>query len=817
MVTPSKSAYRRMRERIATLGIIGCCALLAVGAGQAAGEPYRQPPAAIAQLVDAPPLPSVEISGDAAVLAVLEREGLPPIAGLARPIHHLAGIRVDPPTNGPAEQDIVWFTGLAFIDVETGHRTKAALPAGARFLHPAWSPDNRHLAFALREPDRLSLWIAGLDGQARRLADLRLNAAFGRPFAWMPDGASLIVRQVVGGRGEAPRPPQAPAGPAVQESRGVPEPERPYRGLLRNAHDEALFAHYFSSELLQVRLDGHAGPVLLPAGVIGDFSVSPDGRLLLVSRLKPPFSHSAPAGRFPRTVDVWEVGGRHLKTVLDRPETEPQRPRFGAVPEGPRSIQWRADRPAELVWVEAQDGGDPDREAPIRDRIYRSPAPFLDEPAMLADLPDRFSALLWGYDTFALVYSFSWRTRAEIRTALDPSRAGHVWWTSTRNFQAAHDNPGNPVPAVTASGHRIMRMRNDGELLLAGRGAGIDGERPFLAAQNVVTGEIERLWTSGTDVIETVAAVRDADSIVTRRQSRNQPPNHHLRRLSAGGESRPLTFHADPMPAFAGVGMQTVSYRRDDGLPLSGTLYLPPGYDRERDGPLPLLIWVYPLDYVDADSAGQTVDAGNRYTRPQRISPLFLTFHGYAVFERPSMPIVARDGGLPNDSYLPQLEANARAAIDTLAGMGVADRERVAIGGHSYGAFTAANLLAHTGLFRAGIALSGAYNRTLTPFGFQAEERTYWEAPELYHRMSPFSAADRIDAPLLIVHGAEDENAGTHPLQSQRLFAALKALGATARHVELPHEGHGFRARESILHILAEEADWLDRHLKAAE
>lgn len=804
---------RRVWSR--AIAIFGCVLLMAM-AGQAATEPYRQPPAAIAKLVDAPPLPSVEISGDAATLAALERESLPPIAALARPIHHLAGIRVDPRTNGPAEQDVVWFTSLAFVDVETGRRTKVALQAGARFLYPTWSPNNRHLAFALREPDRLSLWLADLDGHARRLGDMRLNAAFGRPFVWMPDSNALVVRLVAGGRGEAPRLPEVPAGPLVQESRGVPEPERPYRGLLQTAHEEALFSHYFSSELRAVQLDGNAGPVIVPAGLIDDVSVSPDGRLLLVSRLKAPFSHAAPAPRFPMTVDVWDMGGRHVKTVLDRPETEPQRLRFDAVPEGPRAVQWRADRPAELIWIEAQDGGDPDREAAIRDRIYRSPAPFLDEPAVLAELPDRVSALLWGSDAFALVYSFSWRERTETRTALDPSRPGHVWWTSTRNYQAPYDNPGNPMLTVNASGHRVMHMRNDSEVLLAGRGAGPDGERPFLAAQNVASGEIERLWTSDPDVLETVAAVKDADSIITRRQSRNEPPNHHLRTLSADGESRPLTLYPDPMPDFAEVSAQIVSYRRDDGLQLNGTLYLPPGYDRERDGALPLLIWVYPLDYVDADSASQTVDTGNRFSRPQRISPLFLVLHGYAVFERPSMPIVAREGGLPNDSYLPQLEANARAAIDTLAGMGIADPRRVAIGGHSYGAFTVANLLAHTDLFRAGIALSGAYNRTLTPFGFQAEERTYWEAPDLYYQMSPFSAADRIDAPMLIMHGAEDENAGTHPLQSQRFFAALKALGAKARYVELPREGHGFRARESILHILAEQADWLDRHLKTS-
>ena len=183
-----------------------------------------------------------------------------------------------------------------------------------------------------------------------------------------------------------------------------------------------------------------------------------------------------------------------------------------------------------------------------------------------------------------------------------------VMLDATRNYQAAYDNPGNPVLTVNASGHRVMRMRGGRDVLLAGRGAGPDGERPFLAAQNVASGETERLWTAEGNVVETVVAVKDADTIVTRRQSRHEPPNHHLRSLSAGGAGRPLTRHADPMPEFAAVSAQTLSYLREDGLPLSGTLYLPPGYDRERDGRLPVLIWVYPVDYVDAGSAGQTVD-----------------------------------------------------------------------------------------------------------------------------------------------------------------------------------------------------------------
>ncbi|MRR10727.1 S9 family peptidase, partial [bacterium] len=296
-------------------------------------------------------------------------------------------------------------------------------------------------------------------------------------------------------------------------------------------------------------------------------------------------------------------------------------------------------------------------------------------------------------------------------------------------------------------------------------------------------------------------------TFLTRRESVSEPPNYYVRNLKTNSD-RALTAFPHPTPQIAGVYKELIRYEREDGVKLTGTLYLPPG-KKPADGPFPLLMWVYPQEFKSADAAGQVTDSPYRFVRVSPMSPLLWLAAGYAVLDDPTMPIVGEGQAEPNDTYVKQLVAGARAAVDEMVRRGIAERGRIAIGGHSYGAFTTANLLAHTDLFAAGIARSGAYNRTLTPFGFQAEERTFWQAPETYFIMSPFSHADKIKKPLLLIHGEADNNPGTFPMQSERFFSALKGHGATVRLIMLPHESHGYRARESLLHMAAEMTDWL--------
>ncbi|MBB5747505.1 alpha/beta hydrolase family protein [Brevundimonas variabilis] len=776
---------------------------------------YQQPPSPIATILDTKPTPTPSISPDDTTLALFERSNLPSIAELAEPQLRLAGYRINPRNNGPANGRLTWLTGISVQPVEGGAARPVALPAGARFTSPSWSPDGKSIAFLMDQSNGMALWVADVaTARAREVFGPRVNAATGGGFSWLPDSSGLVVQAVPEGRGPAPDVTVAPSGPILAETGGRAAPVRTYQDLLTDPGDEALFAHYFTAQTTLVPLNGQASTVGEPGVILGS-SVSPDGRFMLRTVAKRPFSYVVPANLFPADVVITDMTGAVVHTVANLPLRDNIPPPFDAVAPGPRSAQWRADAPSTLVWVEAQDGGDPRTPAEVRDRVLMLQAPFSGQPTTLIDLQERFAGITWGREDVALVNSRWFNTRHETRAVVDPSNPGTGRVIVDRNYQDRYNDPGSPVLRTNAAGRAVIQFTADGsKMFVDGDGATREGEYPFLGTLDLSTGQTARLWQSASGDYETVVGILDDDGsrLLTRRESRIDPPNLQIR--TVGGSVTPLTAFPDPAPQLAGVSKQLITYTRDDGVQLSGTLYLPAGYDKDRDGPLPLLMWAYPAEFTDAAVAGQVVDTSNRFTRPGGSSHLFLLTQGYAILDDPTMPIVGKDGAEPNDTYIQQLSASASAAIDAVVAMGVADRSRIAVGGHSYGAFMTANLLAHTDLFRTGIARSGAYNRTLTPFGFQAEQRTYWEAPETYNAMSPFTYADQIKEPILLIHGEADDNSGTFPVQSERFYAALKGQGATVRYVVLPLEAHGYRARESVGHTLWEMTRWLDQNLK---
>lgn len=812
------------RLRVMSLcGVLG--AVLSIGlmvpagsarAQDATAEPYRLPPAPIAQILDAEPLPASSLSPDRRVLALMGRSNLPPIAELAEPELRLAGSRINPRTNGPSSP--AWMTSITLRDLGSGLERAVALPEGTRFAWTSWSPDGRHMAFLVPDETGMRLWTLDVArAEARPLSTRAISAVWGTGFSWLPDSSGLIVRLVPEGRGPEPAAPRAPSGPIVQENAGTAAPVRTYQDLLANAHDEALFEHYFTSQIATLALDGRISEIGAPALYSG-VSLSPDGRFILTTAIQRPYSYIVPASLFPATVRVIDRQGRTVHEVARLPLRDTIPSRFDAVATGPRAVQWRSDADATLVWVEAQDGGDPRSSAEVRDRVLMLDAPFSGPARTLIDLAERYSDIDWGSESVAIVTSRWWLTRNETRHLVDPSRPGTGRVLLSRNYQDRYNNPGSPVYRTNARGRAVMHMTPDGGgIYMSGPGASREGEFPFLDRLDLASGESERLWQAQAPHFESVVALLDDEArrLITSRQSRTEVPNLFVIYRNSG-DREPITRFEDPAPQFAGVTQQLITYTRADGVALSGTLYLPAGYDPARDGPLPLLMWAYPTEFTDASVAGQVVDRDNRFIRPGGSSHLFLLTQGYAILDNPSMPIIGEGGAEPNDTYVEQLVASAAAAIDAVVEMGVAERDRIAIGGHSYGAFMTANLLAHSDLFRTGIARSGAYNRTLTPFGFQAEQRTYWEATDTYTRMSPFTYANRINEPILLIHGEVDNNSGTFPIQSERFYAALKGHGATVRYVVLPHESHGYRARESVMHTLWEMVDWLDRHLKNA-
>jgi dipeptidyl aminopeptidase/acylaminoacyl peptidase len=545
------------------------------------------------------------------------------------------------------------------------------------------------------------------------------------------------------------------------------------------------------------------------------------------------------AERFPRLTQVLDLSGAVVQTIADLPLDAQRSTKFDAVRAGRRSISWRSDRPSTLYWFEALDGGDPAVECPERDRLCQWAAPFTQPPQPLWTTQHRLRKVLWGREDVALAWERHydsrlqrlWRLRPD-QLALDPGARGAADRLLERSFEDRYSDPGEPLTTEGPYRRPVLRFSPDGHSLYwRGRGASPQGVHPFLRlwsldalnaqdaqdAQDALTPhpEMQDLWRCQDPYFESVGSLlKDNTRLLLHRQSETHPPNYWISALDSSQPLQPITDFADPAPQFAGLHREVVTYPRADGVQLSGTLYLPPGYDPERDGPLPTMLWVYPAEFKDRNLAGQVTTAQHAFSRPSMASVLFLLTQGYAVLDNPSLPIVGEGEAEPNDTYVEQLLAGAEAAVEYLVGRGVAARDRLGIGGHSYGAFTTANLLAHSRLFRLGIARSGAYNRTLTPFGFQGEQRHFWDAMETYHHMSPFTHAPKIAAPLLLLHGGSDSNIGTYPIQTERLFEALKGLGATVRYVVLPLEDHGYRSREAVGHALWEMVRWCDRYLK---
>jgi len=772
--------------------------------------PYLEPPKEVVSILDAPrpPLTIVSPRGDA--ILRIETQRYPSIASLAEPILRLAGVRINP--RAGSEQRTIQFTALSVQPLDGAAARPIRVPAGSLMHSARWSHDGRKVAFARDLEDGVELWIAeAATGAARPIAKARINDVLSRSITWLSDNRHLIAVLVPERRRPAPAAPKAPVGPNTQESIGRLSQMATFQDLLTSPHDEDLFEHFATGQLARIDSEtGQVEPIGSPA-LIADADPSPDEKYLLVQRIHRPFSYRVPYFYFARATEVWDVAGRVAAAIADLPISDDV-PRQG-VPTGPRSAAWQPFHEARLLWVEALDGGNPRTKVPHRDKVMSLAAPFAGSATVVMKIQQRFAGFAWLPEKDqALCTEFDrdrrWRTTAWVDLN-KPDASRKVLFDLSIND--AYKNPGTPILVTRRDGVTTI-LRDGDSIYLEGQGARPGGSRPFLDKMDLNTGEKSRLFECAEKTFEVpLAFVGDSRStILISHESKTEPPNDYTVDLTSGVRKK-LTDYRDPAPQLTQLKKELITYRRQDGVPLSGTLYLPPDY---KEGTrLPLIIWAYPLEYSDPDTAGQVRSSPYTFTLLGGPSELFFVTQGYAVLDNATMPVVG-DPESMNDTYIEQISAAARAAIEALDQKGVIDPRRVGVAGHSYGAFMTANLLAHTDLFAAGIARSGAYNRSLTPFGFQTERRSYWEATDLYTKMSPFTYANKINEPILLIHGEADNNSGTFPIQSERLFQAIKGHGGIARLVLLPHESHGYRARESVLHVLAEMFAWADRYVK---
>ena len=778
---------------------------------------YKMPPKDIADMLLAKASPNVSMDDKAEWMLFSESSSYPSVEELARPELKIAGLRINPANYAPSRQNFA--NNLYLKNITSGKEYKiTGLPSPLYAASINWSPDDKKIAFTQTTAAAVDLYVIDVPAQkAMKVNKAALNV-IGSSYQWFDDN-TLIYRTAIKSVSAAPSKPATPKGPTVQENYGKATPRPTFQDLIKSPYDEQLYEFYATSQLVK-NSNGVETKIGQPA-IYSTINVSPDKKYKVIRTLKKPFSYTVPAQGFPSTVTINDINGKVIKQLADLPSAETAPSGNDNVQLAPRGFDWRDDEPATVTWCMPLDSGLIKKNLEYHDAVYALSAPFNTEPKQLFKTKMRYRGVSWGTATFALITE-GLTSKQQTQTNRYNPVTGDIEKLMERNTTDAYSNPGLPVTEKNQYGRQVIKLIHNGTKLLMNNATGSSpkGDLPFVATFDLATKKTEILWRSQEGYFETVVRMINPDRLVllTRRENEKEVPNYWIKNLQTRIADRQITNFTNPYPQLDGISKEKIRYKRADGVDLTGDLYLPKGYDAKRDGKLPVFIWAYPAEYNSAADAAQIRGSEHRFTLINWGSPVFYVTQGYAVLNNAEMPIVATGKDKkPNDNFIEQLTMNAEAAINVLDSIGVGDRNRVAVGGHSYGAFMTANLLAHTKLFKAGIARSGAYNRSLTPFGFQNEDRTYWQAPDLYNAMSPFSNADKIKTPILLVHGEMDDNTGTYPIQSERMFNAIKGNGGTVKFVSLPYEAHGYRGRENILHTLAEQFNWLEKYVKNPE
>jgi len=782
-----------------------------------AQDGYKTPPKEIMDLVLVKPTPNVSLDDKAEWMLFTQSNSYPSVEELARPELRIAGLRINPNNFAPSRQTFIndlWFKNL----LANKEFKIAGLPSPLMAGSITWSPDDKKIAFTHTTSDRVDLYVIDVTTQkAMKINKQALNTISGS-YQWIDDN-TLLYRTIVKPVSAAPPKSAVPKGPTLQENYGKASPRPTYQDMIKNSYDEQLFEFYGTTQLVK-NSNGIETKIGQPS-IYTNISLSPDKKYMMLRTIKKPFSYLVPANGFPSTVVIADMNGKQIKLLADLPSSETVPSGNDNVQNVARAFNWRDDEAATITWCMPLDSGLIKSKVDHHDAVYALSAPFNGQPKELFKTQMRYRGTSWGNTTIALVNEGLTGKQLTRMNRYNPS-TGQFEKLMERNTTDNYSNPGNPVTEKNQFDVDVIKVIDNGNKLLMNNttGASANGDLPFLATLDLHTKKLDIIWRCNEGYFENIIRVLNPDKLelLTRKESEKEVPNYWIKNLKLKIADRQITSFTNPYPQMEGVSKQKIKYKREDGVDLTGDLYLPKGYDPKKDGKLPVIMWAYPAEFNSAADAAQIRGSEHKFTLISWGTPICYVTQGYAVLNNTEMPIVATDKDKkPNDNFIDQLRMNAEAAINKLDEMGVGDRNRVAVGGHSYGAFMTANLLAHTKLFKAGIARSGAYNRTLTPFGFQNEDRTYWQAPELYNDMSPFMSADKIKTPILLVHGELDNNTGTYPIQSERMFNAIKGHGGTVKFLLLPYESHGYAAKENILHLLYEQYAWVEKYVKNAD
>ena len=807
-----------MKKSISILIAAGLLALPAVSLG-AKGIKYARPSHDVEEMILAKPLPEISFNPRMTQgIVYQENEKYHPISEIASIREFkVAGLRLDGDNFSQTRKKV--YGHLELIDAASGAlRQISGLPQGLAAYDLKWSQDGCCFCFLNDTPREVELYrvdVTAVAPAAVKINQRPVNSIFGGAYVILDDGR-ILYKSVPADKGAFPEESAIPEGPIVISSKNRKDSYKTYQDLIKSPYDEAVFDYLCTADLSLY--DGNTTRTVVGGKVISAFSVSPDGSHVIVTTLHKPYSYSKKYTSFRKRISVLDMEGREVSVLkkLKAAKGAPSRSNW----------EWRNDKPATLVWKEKPSG---------KGRGYKSCLLGCTSPFSITDNPDTLflsdadiTEVIWATDRTAMAIEKSSKRKVREIKAFNPSdrNAAPVTLLSedTREFSAGARMLDGRICRQRGSGRAVIDEKGGYVFLFGNKRFAENGlAYSYIDRISLKDGSRRELFSSGTEYRTTLACMGSVSKkgdiqFIATEETPTQVPNYVSFSVNRKGKvaKKPISSFKNTLPHSDEIRMEYLRYKRADGLECAARVYLPASYDKARDGKLPVFMWTYPREHYTAQSVKVNRRAPhNMFAMPDQWNQIFWCLKGYAVVLDWTMAILApdRDGDY-NEDFIGQLKMNAEAIVNALDEAGIGDRDRMAVGGLSYGSFMTANLLAHTNLYKCGFANSGAFNRTLTPYGFQHYTKKYWKEEQIYHDMSPFNYADKIKAPILITHGQMDENTGTHPIQSERLYYAIAGNGGNATYLQLPYEGHKMAYRENVLHYFSVVEKMLDKYLK---